>query len=161
MVTLTKRQRTVLAEMARTGEPLTYHGGVCKVGERATTVPLRRALVDAGMVRAADDPESIYPVLYNTPLHLTDAGREVAERELAAKGLAPFGWVRFGDVARRRCGEMAQHASRAIDGRLGYPHLGVGLRFRGDAADYHAVLIHADDVETFVARWKANEEQGR
>ncbi len=158
---ITKAQRAVLAEMARTGLPLTYHGGICKVGEKVTTVPLRRTLVDAGMVCAADDPEGALPVLYNTPLALTDAGRTEGERELAAKGLAPFGWVRFGEVARRRCGEQAQYAARAIDGRDGYPHLGAGLRVRGDASDYHAVLIHADDVETFVARWKANEEQGR
>lgn len=157
----TKAQRAVLAEMARTGLPLTYHGGICKIGEKVTTVPLRRALLDAAMVCAADDPAGIYPVLYNTPLALTDAGRAEGENYLVSVGLAPFGWARFGDVARDRCGEQAQYASRAIDGRLGYPHLGEGLRFRGDASNYHAVLIHADDVETFVTRWIANKGDGR
>ena len=156
-MTLTKAQRAVLAEMARTGLPLTYHGGICKVGEKVTTVPLRRTLLDAGMVAASHGGEP----RFNVPLHLTDAGRAEGERELAAKGLAPFGWVRFGEVARDRCGEQAQYAARAIDGRCDYPHLGAGLRFRGDPRNWHFVLIHADDVETFVERWKANEEQGR
>ena len=160
-MTLTKAQRAVLAEMARTGLPLAYHGGICKVGEKVTTVPLRRALLDAGMVCAADDPEGALPVLYNTPLALTDAGRTEGERELAATGGAPFGWVRFGEVARDRCGEEAQYAARAIDGRCDYPHLGAGLRFRGDPRNWHFVLIHADDVEAFVQRWNANKEQGR
>ena len=157
-MTLTKPQLAILAEMARTGDPLTYHGGQCRVGMRTTTVPLRRALLDAGMVRVVVHTG---PAAFNDPLHLTDAGRAEGERDLAARSLAPHGWVRFGDVARRRCGEQAQYASRAIDGEDGYPHLGAGLRFRGDPRDYHFVLIHADDVETFVARWKANKEQGR
>ena len=153
-MSLTKRQRAVLAEMARTGDALTYHGGECRVGMYTTTVPLRRALLDAGMVGA--------PVVrYDTPVTLTGAGREAAERELSATGGAPFGWVRFGTVARERCGEQAQYASRAIDGRGGYPHLGAGLRFRGDPLDYHFVLIHEDDVEEFVRRWKADKVQGR
>lgn len=154
-MTLTKAQLAILAEMARTGLPLTYHGGVCKVGEKITTVPLRRALEEAGMVVSdAGTP-------WGADRILTDAGREEGERELACKGKAPFGWVRFGDVARDRCGEQAQYASRYIDGRDGYPHLGAGLRFRGDPRDYHFILIHADDVEEWVRRWQANKEQGR
>lgn len=160
-MTLTKAQLAILAEMARTGEPLVYAGGPCLVGEKTTTVPLRRALLDAGMVCSADDPAGEWPVLYNTPLALTDAGRAEGERELAARGIAPHGWVRFGDVAISRCRMMAQYASRYIDGRNGQPNLGQGLRFRGRVEDYHRVLIHADDVEEWVRRWQANEEQGR
>lgn len=77
-------------------------------------------------------------------------------------------WVDFGDVAHGRLGEQAQYASRYVDGRLGDPNLGVGLRFRAlyprrdgdrtvDPSDYHAIQIHRNDVETFVERvaaWK-------
>lgn len=157
-MSLTKPQRAILAEMAFSGNPLAYAGGPWVVGDRATTAVTKRALEDAGMVTR--DPESEGPD-YRASRTLTAAGREEGDLALACKGKAPLGWVRFGDVARRRCGEQAQYASRAIDGRDGYPHLGAGLRFRGDPRDYHFVLIHADDVETFVARWKANKEQGR
>lgn len=150
-MTLTKAQLAILAEMARTGEPLRLHpGGGWHVGAKLTTATLMRALRDAGFIvpeRAA----------YEAPRILTDAGLREAEYELRCKGLTPHGWVRFGDVARERCGQQAQYASRAIDGRLGYPNLGVGLRFKGDPRDYHRVLIHADDVEEFVRRWKAHE----
>lgn len=73
----------------------------------------------------------------------------------------PGEWLRFGDVCRKRCGEQAQYGSRYIDGRLGYPNLGEGLRFRAeyggplDTSDYHFIEIHKDDVEEFVARFKA------
>lgn len=70
-------------------------------------------------------------------------------------------------MARDRCGEQAQYGSRYIDGRLGYPALGAGLRFRAlypkadgsrvvDTSSYHQIQIHRDDVETFVARWFAH-----
>ena len=63
-------------------------------------------------------------------------------------------YVSFGDVARSRCGEQAQYASRYIDGNLpGYPALGEGLRFQGDSRDYHSVKIHRDDVDEFCRRW--------
>ena len=70
-------------------------------------------------------------------------------------------WVEFGSVARNRCFEQCQYASRAIDGRHGYPNLGEGLRFRDERgrdlnlSDYHFIQIHVDDVETFVRRWEA------
>lgn len=64
-------------------------------------------------------------------------------------------YVNFGDVAVERCREQCQYASRAVDGRHGYPNLGQGLRFIGDPRDYHSLLIHDDDVETFVARWNS------
>lgn len=71
-------------------------------------------------------------------------------------------WVNFGDIARRRCREQCQYASRAIDGRHGYPNIGEGLRFRDslgrelNVSNYHFVEIHRDDVETFVQRWEAH-----
>lgn len=71
-MTLTKPQLAILAEMARTGLPLTYHGGVCKVGEKTTTVPLRRALLAAGMVCGG---AAHGPALFSDPLVLTAAGR--------------------------------------------------------------------------------------
>jgi len=68
-------------------------------------------------------------------------------------------WVSFGKVARDLCGMQSQYCSRYIDGRLGSPGLGEGLRFRRkggegslDVADYHFIEIHRDDVEAFVRR---------
>lgn len=51
----------------------------------------------------------------------------------------------------------------------GYPSLGEGLRFRAlyprldgsrevDPLNYHAIQIHTDDVENFVARFLAQRE---
>lgn len=157
-MSLTKAQLAILAEMARTGEPLVYAGGPCLVGEKTTTVPLRRALLAAGMVRPSRE---LARCAFNIPLVLTDAGRAEGERELANRGIPPHGWVRFHDVAIQRCRMMSQYASRYIDGRNGQPNLGAGLRFRGRVQDYHRILIHADDVEEWVRRWQANEEQGR
>jgi len=61
-------------------------------------------------------------------------------------------YVEFGDVARQQCHEQCQYVSRYLDGRHGYPNLGEGIRFQGDIADYHDLLIHKDDVATFVKR---------
>lgn len=74
----------------------------------------------------------------------------------------PGEWREFGDVCRNECREQAQYGSRYIDGRLGYPNLGEGLRFRAryggplDTSDYHFIDIHKDDVEEFVARYQAH-----
>lgn len=70
----TKAQREILAEMARAGIPLTYHGGTCRVGDLVTTVPLRWALLEAGWVLPVDGAL----LVYNTPLALTEAGRSAA-----------------------------------------------------------------------------------
>jgi hypothetical protein len=70
------------------------------------------------------------------------------------------GFVDFGDVARDRCNQQCQYASRYINinGKntdRGYPQLGLGLRFENlDTGCYHDILIHADDVEEFVRRYK-------
>lgn len=67
-------------------------------------------------------------------------------------------WVSFGDVARQRLGMQAQYASRYVGGHGRAPDLSQGLRFQNtggkplDAADYHDIEIHADDVEEFVLR---------
>jgi hypothetical protein len=87
--------------------------------------------------------------------------RDVREG-LAHEGLALTGdplpeWLLFGPIARERCQEQCQYASRYVDGKLpGYPALGQGLRFQGDTRDYHSLRIHRGDVEEFVRRWQAN-----
>lgn len=63
-------------------------------------------------------------------------------------------YVLFGDVARNLCGNQCQYVSRYVDGRHGKPNLGMGLRIIGDPADYHSLIIHKDDVEEFVKRYK-------
>lgn len=62
-------------------------------------------------------------------------------------------FIHFGDVARDRCHEQCQYASRYVDGRHDCPHLGEGLRFSGDPKDYHSLLIHRDDADEFVRRF--------
>lgn len=65
------------------------------------------------------------------------------------------GYAQFGDFCRSRLGQQAQYGSRYIDGRLdGYPNLGEGLRFKGEAHDYHFVRIHRDDMDEFARRYK-------
>lgn len=147
---LTKAQLAILAEMARTGEPLEQTGRLWRVGECRTSSMLAAHMTAFRLLAVGENRGRRTRIL-------TDAGRAEGECELACKGLAPAGWVRFGDVARDRCGQQAQYASRYIDGRGEYPHLGAGLRFRGRVEDYHFILIHADDVEESVRRWKAHE----
>ena len=47
-----------------------------------------------------------------------------------------------------------QYASRYVDGRLDYPNLGEGLRWKvvGDTSNYHFIKIHKDDYEEFHRR---------
>lgn len=47
---------------------------------------------------------------------------------------------------------QVQYLSRYVDGRLGSPKLGVGLRFRGKPSDYHNLEIHAEDAKEFFLR---------
>lgn len=62
------------------------------------------------------------------------------------------GYVNFTYVANRHIGRQSQYTSRYVDGRLGYPNLGEGLRFKGDPADYHSLRIHQDDIAEFARR---------
>jgi len=69
-------------------------------------------------------------------------------------------YVSFGDAARK-IGIQSQYASRYVRGDDDHancgsdPALGRVLRFGGDPADYHDLLIHEDDVDEFVTRVKA------
>lgn len=68
----------------------------------------------------------------------------------------------FGDVARRRLGMQCQYAARYLLGSFPdeYPDVasdtqfGNELRVEGDAGNYHEIMIHANDVDEFVARMK-------
>ena len=64
------------------------------------------------------------------------------------------GFVPFREVAWTFMeGMQAQYASRYIDGAIpGWPNLGEGLRFKGEASNYYSVKIHKDDIEEFVKR---------
>lgn len=55
-------------------------------------------------------------------------------------------WVDLGDVCRGRLSQQAQYGCRWSES------VGKGLRYQGDMRDYHAMKIHRDDVEEFVAR---------
>lgn len=61
------------------------------------------------------------------------------------------GYVPFNED--RRLGQN-QYASRYVDGRLDYPNLGEGLRwkFKGDSSNYHFIRIHRDDLVEFHRR---------
>ena len=63
-------------------------------------------------------------------------------------------YVDFGDHVRNAGLGQCQYVSRYVDGRHNYPNLGDGLRFIGSPDDYHALMIHADDVDTFIERVK-------
>lgn len=66
------------------------------------------------------------------------------------------GFVDFGDVARLMLDMQCQYASYYIRGAGGLPKLSEGLRIQGDPADYHSLLIHRDDVKTFVSLVEAH-----
>lgn len=57
-------------------------------------------------------------------------------------------YVSFGDIARGRCGVQCQYASRLIG------KLGTGLRWWSMGSSYHDILIHRDDVDECVRRWR-------
>ena len=63
-------------------------------------------------------------------------------------------YVDFGDVARGQCHQQCQYAARNLAGEHGSLDLGSDLRWAGNTADYHGLLIHKDDAVTFVARYK-------
>lgn len=67
-------------------------------------------------------------------------------------------YVRFGDVARQRCGMQCQYCARYLDGSLKAPNLGEGLRWKGDVTRYHGLVLHRDDVDEFVRRVRAFRE---
>ncbi len=65
------------------------------------------------------------------------------------------GFIEFGDVSRGELGKQTQYGSRYVNGFQGeYPNLGEGLRFEGDADNYHSLKIHKDDIKEFVRRFK-------
>lgn len=65
------------------------------------------------------------------------------------------GMVRLGDVCRNMLGMQCQYGSRYADKRwTEYPFCGEGIRITGNADNYHDMMIHKDDAETFVARVK-------
>jgi hypothetical protein len=71
------------------------------------------------------------------------------------------GYVVFGEISTGLLREQCQHGSKYITGLSGYPKLAEGLRVKNPfPGDYHAIMIHHDDVEEFVARVVAY-ERGR
>ena len=67
-------------------------------------------------------------------------------------------YVAFGDVCRERCGMQAQYGSEYLLPKKDRLSLAADIRLRGrggsefDAADYHDIEIHKDDVDIFVER---------
>lgn len=64
-------------------------------------------------------------------------------------------FLSFGDVARELLNMQAQYASYFLRGAGDFPRIADDLRIKGDAANYHSLEIHRDDVGEFVARAKA------
>lgn len=67
------------------------------------------------------------------------------------------GYVSLGDVCRNQLGQQAQYCSRYADPdwKTEYTYCGEGLRILlNKNKDYHQYMIHADDVDLFVARVK-------
>ncbi len=57
-------------------------------------------------------------------------------------------YVSFGDVARKQLGMQCQYARKYLLD----PEIANGIRWTGEVNDYHGLMIHTDDVETFVTR---------
>lgn len=62
-------------------------------------------------------------------------------------------YVYFGDVARSLCLQQCQYAARNLAGEHGSEDLGSDLRWYGDTADYHNLMIHLEDGEEFARRY--------
>lgn len=63
-------------------------------------------------------------------------------------------YVSYPDLCHSRLGTTSQVGAYYVGGCDPYPDLSVGIRFQGDAAMYHSLRIHKDDVDRFVARVK-------
>jgi hypothetical protein len=63
-------------------------------------------------------------------------------------------YERFEEVILRELNEEGQYVSRFTDGSLGCPNLGEGIRFIGSSAQWDRLLIHRDDIEEFVGRYR-------
>jgi hypothetical protein len=68
-------------------------------------------------------------------------------------------YLRFETVIMERLNEEGQYVSRFVDGALGCPELGTGLRFKGNSAQFVTLKIHRDDVDTFIERYLDYKEQ--
>lgn len=69
-------------------------------------------------------------------------------------------YINFGDFCRRELGIQSQYGYYSFKGLAGRPKLGEGLRViapNGRESDYHTLLIHKDDAETFKERMKKHE----
>lgn len=68
-------------------------------------------------------------------------------------------YINFGDYVRHVLGKQCQYISRYTNGTIGYPNLGIGLRFKNlNAADYNDIEIHKDDINEFELRYKQHME---
>lgn len=65
-------------------------------------------------------------------------------------------YVYFGDSVRKACNEQCQYLARHLAGVHGSEDLGSDLRWFGSLGDYHDVMIHKGDVDTFIQRYKAH-----
>lgn len=69
-------------------------------------------------------------------------------------------YVRFGDVARDRCGMQCQYARHYLGGEHGSTDLGSDLRWFGETEDYHRLMIHREDADEFVRRVRIHRTEG-
>jgi hypothetical protein len=71
-------------------------------------------------------------------------------------------YLRFEDVIHKQLpAAEGQYVSRYVDGSLGCPNLGEGLRFIGDPIQWARLRIHKDDVEEFIKRYNTYKEKKR
>jgi hypothetical protein len=71
------------------------------------------------------------------------------------------GFVEFSDVSNRFIPRMqVQYSSRYLNGLADSPNLGEGLRVKNpDPGNYHAFMIHKDDIVEFVRRYRDYEAE--
>ena len=62
------------------------------------------------------------------------------------------GYVSFGDICRKKLFMLCQYGSAFLGKDSNRPNFGADLRIKGDVFDYHSLMIHKDDVATFVLR---------
>lgn len=73
------------------------------------------------------------------------------------ESIEPGEYVALGSRLRDEVGGQSQYLTRYFDrqwdGKDGYVYLGEGLRTQGlESGDWHAVTIHAEDVEEAISR---------
>ena len=67
------------------------------------------------------------------------------------------GYIPFKPVAQKRCGTLCLYAARHLTGAPGNVALADDLRWFGSIEQHLDLMIHADDADVFVARFREHQ----